>query len=158
MDDSEPLTPDELDFRRDPSVTALSDGRYVVATARDAATTAGDRTRRGRRETRTLAQTDDQQRSADSTATETEAESEAGGSEEKEKEKEERPDYFVSLAARTDEGTFETRVADDDIGAVCAAMLRWYARRVAPEDDPAEVLSVLLARSEFSFTAPTADR
>ena len=50
MDDSEPLTPEELDFRRDPSVTALGDGRYVVATARDAAATAGGRTPRGRRE------------------------------------------------------------------------------------------------------------
>ncbi|MDS0293106.1 DUF7500 family protein [Halogeometricum luteum] len=147
MDDSEPLTPEELDFRRDPSVTPLGDGRYVVATARDDPPTPGGRTSRTRRE---AGQSDSEERSDGDSAAGMSAETETVDSED--------PDYFVRLAARTDEGTFETRVADDDIGAVCAAMLRWYARRVSPEDDPAEVLSVLLSRSEFAFTAPTADR
>ncbi|ELZ26254.1 hypothetical protein C474_21196 [Halogeometricum pallidum JCM 14848] len=154
MDDSEPLAPEELDFRRDPSVTALGDGRYVVATARDdPATARRDRTPRTRRgeDIGTGGQRrskNERSRENESAETET-ADSDGEG---------ERPDYFVSIAARTDEGTFDAHLDGDDIGAVFAAMLRWYARCVSPEDDPAEVLSVLLSRSALSLTAPTADR
>lgn len=154
MDDSEPLAPEELDFRRDPSVTALGDGRYVVATARDDPATArrdpAPRTRRGEE-----VGTNGQRRSEDERSKENEsAETETTASDVEG----ERPDYFVSLAARTDEGTFDAHLDGDDIGSVFDSMLRWYARRVSPEDDPAEVLSVLLSRSDLSLTAPTADR
>ncbi|SFR44018.1 DUF7500 family protein [Halogeometricum limi] len=177
--DREPLTPDELDFRRDDRVTALGDGRYVVATSTDPAPTprrplsTGVRGRPGDVDAETDVGTD----AADAdTETDVDAETDGGvdtagnGADAAAtptavpdetalaRESRDDPKYFVELAARTDEGTFETRIDGDDIGAVCASMLRWYARQVSPSDDPKKVLSVLLSRSEFGLRGPTADR
>ncbi|MUV58789.1 hypothetical protein [Halogeometricum sp. CBA1124] len=158
MDDSPYLTPAELDFRRDPSVTALGDGRYVVATdpPDDAAKTPdGDSDAAGRpdapsaRPTGEL-DTDGGVAVADPGAVTNEAGSVAAESA-KADATDESPEYFLDVAARTDEGEFDARFESDDIGVVCAAMLRWYARRVSPEDDPKKVLSVVLSRSEFAL-------
>lgn len=168
MDDSPYLTPAELDFRRDPSVTALGDGRYVVATdpPDDAAKTPdGDSDAAGRpdapsaRPTGEL-DTDGGVAVADPGAVTNEAGAVAAESAKADATDaepadadatDESPEYFLDVAARTDEGEFDARFESDDIGVVCAAMLRWYAQRVSPEDDPKKVLSVLLSRSEFAL-------
>ena len=169
MDDRPYLTPEELDFRRDASVTSLGDGRYVIATDGDGAARPHRPSRAGgepETDSETTTERVDASAKSDETASEareTTSESRESTSEADEPpaetgERDARPDYFVSLAARTDEGTFDTRLAGDDIGAVCASMLRWYARCVSPDDDPAEVLSILLSRSGLGVRDPAADR
>jgi hypothetical protein len=168
MDDSPYLTPAELDFRRDPSVTALGDGRYVVATdppddatgTRDRDSDAAERPdassprRTGELDTDggvavdgVDAVTDDPGTVASVPADADETDADAADTDART----ESSDYFVDVAVRTDEGEFDARFESDDIGAVCASMLRWYARRVSPDDDPKKVLSVLLSRSEFAL-------
>lgn len=160
MDDRDYLTPAELDFRRDPSVTALGGDRYVVATdaPADSAThrsatrrqnaPASDESRTGRLDT------DGGVAVAESTTFENRPDSD-GGSEPASASPGDAAtsgaDYFVDIAVRTDEGTYDTRFEGDDIGEVCASMLRWYAGHVSPTDDPKNVLSVLLSRSDLSL-------
>lgn len=172
MEDRTYLTLQELDFRSDECVTELGDGRYVVATDDGGSETtrpAGRperRTDRGRPERRTdrdrpERRTDRDRPASDRPATNRSETPDAGRrATRSRRDPPERDEsaYFVSLAARTDEGTFDTRIEGDDIGAVCASMLRWYARRVSPHDDPQKVLSVLLSRAELDLTDPAADR
>lgn len=66
--------------------------------------------------------------------------------------------YYLELGARTDVAEDETVVEGDDIGAVFADALRWYARRVAPSEDPATVVEVLLDGTEFAVTDRAPDR
>lgn len=157
MEDRPYLTPAELDFRRDESVTALGDGRYVVATAGAASSASSTAARGDRRDTRAdrapatdrgargnrgrTLDTDGGVAAADDTDS-------RGAASPDRTDRIDRPDYFVDLSVRTDAGTFDTRVEGDDIGEVFASMLRWYARRVSPDDDPERVLSILRSRSE----------
>jgi hypothetical protein len=152
MEDRPYLTPAELDFRRDPSVTALGGDRYVVATdPPDDAPEASERASAatGRRDAR-----DDgpaREPTADGGAVVADADATDGSPANESLTDGPRTDYFADIAVRTDEGEFDARFEGDDIGAVFASMLRWYARRVSPDDDPKKVLSVLLSRSEFAL-------
>jgi hypothetical protein len=151
MDDSPYLTPAELDFRRDPSVTALGDGRYVVATdpPDDAAKTPdGDSDAAGRPDAPSARPTGELDTDGGVAVPDPGA---VAAESAKADATDEAPEYFLDVAVRTDEGEFDARFESDDIGVVCAAMLRWYARRVSPDDDPKKVLSVLLSRSEFAL-------
>lgn len=135
MTDRTYVTPEELDFTEDDSVRELGDDRYVVAVDGD-----GDG---GRAADATNA--DEPGRRA---AQEGSRGGESSGSDR----------YYLELGARTDVAEDETVVAGDDIGAVFADALRWYARRVAPSEDPKKVVSVLLADTEFAVTDRVPDR
>lgn len=157
MDDRPYLTPAELDFRRDESVTALGDGRYVVATDAQSATgnpgrspsESGSRASRRRTDHGASAVHPTDGPSAEEGVSPDGTTGERPNDEDDADES--TPAYFADVTVRTDEGEFDARFEDDDIGAVCASLLRWYARRVAPDDDPEEVLSILLSRSAFDL-------
>ncbi|SFG06473.1 hypothetical protein SAMN04488063_1311 [Halopelagius inordinatus] len=131
MTDRTYVTPDELDFTEDDSVRELGDDRYVVAVDGD-----GGRPEAaaepGRRAVEERASTDDESSDSDR--------------------------YYLELGARTDVAEDETVVAGDDIGAVFADALRWYARRVAPSERPQKVVNVLLSDTEFAVTDRVRDR
>lgn len=131
MTDRTYVTPDELNFTEDDSVRELGDDRYVVAVGGDGGR-AGDGSELGRRTTR-------------------EVDSQGGGPPDSDR-------YYLELGARTDVAEDETVVAGDDIGAVLADALRWYARRVAPSEDPKTVVSALLSNTEFAVTDRVRDR
>jgi hypothetical protein len=57
--------------------------------------------------------------------------------------------YTVDVTAKTDHGVASHAVASNDVSETFEELLRWYASRVAPDDDPAEVVEVLLAASDF---------
>jgi hypothetical protein len=129
------LTPDELSFAGDDRVRTLGDDRYVVA-----ATGSGDG--RGER----TAQSGDPSGPREETAGATpEADDSAGAPS--------RDRYFIDVRVRTDEGTDAVCVDGDDLRDVFVRTLRWYARRVSPEDDPATVVDVLLSGTEFDRDA-----
>ncbi|RDI70777.1 DUF7500 family protein [Halopelagius longus] len=169
MTDRTYLTPDELDFASDDSVRELGDGRYVVAVGGDAG--GGDanggnrrRTERERRvapengatdgETTAGAKIEGETRDGESA----EPKATDGGTTDGTPETSEAGRYYLELGARTDVAEDETVVEGDDIRAVFADALRWYARRVAPSEDPATVVEVLLDETEFAVTDRVPDR
>lgn len=137
MTDRTYVTPDELDFTEDDSVRELGDDRYVVAVDGDGGR-AGDANPGA---------------DADEPGLRAARESRSRGGESPGSDR-----YYLELGARTDVAEDETVVAGDDIGAVFADALRWYARRVAPSEDPKKVVSVLLSDTEFAVTDRVPDR
>jgi hypothetical protein len=144
------LTRDELEFADDDRVRSLGDDRYVVATgdgADDArvdseeAATADDVRADGAAATRRGETAD-----GDGTRRNSEPDPEAWGPQR-------RGRYVVDLRVRTDEGADAARFDGEDIREVFERALRWYARRVSPDDDPRTVLDVLLAGTEFDRRA-----
>ncbi|WP_254546266.1 DUF7500 family protein [Halomarina pelagica] len=57
--------------------------------------------------------------------------------------------YAVDVAVKTDRGVADERFRANDVRAIFADLLRWYVERLAPEDDPAEVLDLLLETTDI---------
>lgn len=131
MTDRTYVTPDELDFTEDDSVRELGDDRYVVAVDGDG----------GHPEA-----------TAEPERVAAEQRAPRGG------ESTDSDRYYLEIGARTDVAEDETVVAGDDIGAVFADALRWYARRVAPSERPRKVVEVLLSDTEFAVRDRVRDR
>lgn len=57
--------------------------------------------------------------------------------------------YTVDVTAKTDSGVASHSVASNDVSETFEGLVRWYASQVAPDEDPAEVVDVLLAASDL---------
>jgi hypothetical protein len=56
------------------------------------------------------------------------------------------PEQFaVDLAVKTDHGVATHEIRTDDVGEAFGELLRWCAARIAPGEDPREVVEVLVA-------------
>ncbi|SFL11124.1 hypothetical protein SAMN04487950_2518 [Halogranum rubrum] len=114
------VTPDELDYRNSERVTLLDNGRFIVHTG-DGEVPADLSFNPEPTPVRTVID-----ELADDVAP-----------------------YAIDITAKTDYGVDRHRVADVDLQRVFVDMLRWYATRVEPTMDPAEVIDVLLRGTEF---------
>lgn len=57
--------------------------------------------------------------------------------------------YTVDVTAKTDSGVASHSIASNDVSETFEGLVRWYASQVAPDEDPAAVVDVLLAASDL---------
>lgn len=60
-----------------------------------------------------------------------------------------RGQYTVDVTAKTDHGVASHSIASNDVSETFEELVRWYASQVAPDEDPADVVDVLLAASDL---------